>query len=44
MVSVLNGYPMYVLGRVCTWDLGFYKLEALGALMDVLNIWSLDYG
>ena len=32
---------MYVLVRVCAWVLGFYKLEALGALMGFLEFCSL---
>ena len=33
MVIVLNDY-YGVLVRVCIWILGFYKLKALGTLMD----------
>ena len=29
---------MNVLVRVCIWDLGFYKLEVLGALMGFLEL------
>jgi hypothetical protein len=32
---------MYAHARVCIWILGFYKLEALGALMGFLDICSL---
>ena len=32
---------MYVHARVCIQILGFYKLEALGVLMDFLDICSL---
>ena len=41
MVITLND-TLSILVRVCIWVLGFYKLEALGALLGSLEFFSLN--